>query len=162
MADTKDLKSFGSKSRVGSSPTSEIIYGTRNSPRLENLEVKMDKRIVVKPHEKMTKTAQKTPVKKPVSKEKEALEILKHIVNNVDLDTYNNLCDEGKNALMKAANLIGKTEMFHREIEFSFDNVLVNVSGHLDGDEYEAVIHIKNIRTQKIFETKADIYISWD
>ena len=110
----------------------------------------------------MTKAARKTPVKKPVSKEKEALEILMCIVDNMDLDTYNNLCDESKNALIWAANLVGKTGAFYREVEFEFDKIVVNAPDHLEGDEYEAEIHIKNIRTQKIIVADADIKCYWD
>jgi hypothetical protein len=110
----------------------------------------------------MTKAARKPPVKKPVSKEKEALEILTYIVDNVDSDTYNDMCDEGKNVLMKAANLLGKTGAFNRELKFDFGQVCVSVPDHLEDDEYEAEVHIKNIRTQKIIVAEAEIESYWD
>jgi hypothetical protein len=110
----------------------------------------------------MTKTPRKPPVRKPVSKEKEALEILSYIVDNVDQDTYNELCSDGKNALSKAAKLLGKENAFVTKIDFSFNDVRIEVTDHTDNDEYEAVTRITNKRTKQVYETELDIDVWYD
>jgi hypothetical protein len=101
----------------------------------------------------MTKAPRKPPVRKPVSKEKEALEILSYIVDNVDDYMYNELCSQGQEALRKAAKLVGKENAFVTNIVIGFDSAIIQVADHADDDAYEAVVRITNKRTKQTYET---------